>query len=249
MMSLRALLPVLVLAAPLLAGSALAAETAQHVLVLKSGRRIECASEPVVALGRVLYRTSDNVQHAVSADLVDLTASNARPAPPARVPAPVRVAAHPATPATRPGAAAGTATSRPAAHEITARRADGKEVKLADLKGKVVLLDFWATWCMPCVADMPHVKKIAERHAKDGFEIVGISLDHDRARLDAFVKQHGITWPQHFDGKGWGNAVAQQYGVNSIPKTFLLDRQGRIAKVGLRGASVDAAIVELLAEK
>ena len=122
-------------------------------------------------------------------------------------------------------------------------------MKLSELRGKVVLLDFWATWCGPCVVEMPNVKRAYAKHAGPHFEIVGISLDRSRAELEAFTKAQGMTWPQSFDGKGWESAVARQYGVSSIPTTLLLDRQGRIARVGLRGPQLDEAIAEILAEK
>jgi len=104
----------------------------------------------------------------------------------------------------------------------------GKPISVANYKGKVVLIDFWATWCGPCVAELPNVLKAYEKHHSKGFEIIGISLDQDQTKLTTFTKQKNMTWQQFFDGKGWGNKLAAKYGVNSIPATYLLDGDGKI---------------------
>jgi len=125
---------------------------------------------------------------------------------------------------------------------------NGKTLSLADYKGKVVLLDFWATWCMPCKVEMPSVIRIHKRFNKQGFEIIGISLDSDRAALDKFIKTNGMTWPQFFDGRGWQNGVAEKYRVRTIPATYLIDKQGKIRYRSLRGAELESAVEKLLAE-
>lgn len=125
----------------------------------------------------------------------------------------------------------------------------GKPLSIASYKGKVVLIDFWATWCGPCVAELPSVLKAYEKHHAKGFEIIGISLDSDQKKLETFVQQKHMTWPQYFDGQGWQNKLAQQYGVNSIPATYLLDRQGKIIASGLRGENLETAIAAALAAK
>jgi peroxiredoxin len=124
-----------------------------------------------------------------------------------------------------------------------------KPLSIANYKGKVVLLDFWATWCGPCVRELPNVIKSYEAHHKDGFEIIGISLDQDRAKLESFIKDKNMTWPQYFDGQGWKNALAGKYGVNSIPATYLLDGQGKIIGKNLRGESLESAVAKALARK
>lgn len=135
------------------------------------------------------------------------------------------------------------------APDFTATDRSGKKISLASLRGKVVLLDFWATWCGPCVQELPNVIAAYEKHHSAGFEIVGISLDDDAEALATFLKnQPGMTWPQIFDGKGWSSEVAQLYGIEAIPHAVLLDKQGTIYRTALRGPALDAAIAELLAK-
>lgn len=123
---------------------------------------------------------------------------------------------------------------------------DGKPLSIAALKGKVVLVDFWATWCGPCIGELPHVKDAYAKHRAKGFEIVGISLDSDRRKLTDFLAKNQMTWPQFFDGKGWQNKLAQQYGIDSIPATFLLDAEGTIIAKNLRGPALEAAVAKAL---
>jgi len=125
----------------------------------------------------------------------------------------------------------------------------GNPLSIANFKGKVVLVDFWATWCPPCVAELPNVLKAYEEYHPKGFEIIGISLDKDRQKLDSFIKQKQMTWPQYFDGQGWENKLSQKYGVNSIPATYLLDKEGKIIGSNLRGEALDAAVAKALAGK
>src|SRR6266496_5940233 len=125
----------------------------------------------------------------------------------------------------------------------------GKPISVANYKGKVVLIDFWATWCGPCVAELPNVLKAYEKHHSKGFEIIGISLDQDEAKLTKFTKQKNMGWQQFFDGKGWGNKLASKYGINSIPATFLLDGEGKIIARNLRGDALEEAVAKALAKK
>ena len=109
---------------------------------------------------------------------------------------------------------------------------DGKPLSVANDKGKVVLIDFWATWCGPCVHELPNVLKVyAKDHAK-GFDIIGVSLDSDKDKLTSFIKEKNMTWPMYFDGKGWENKLSTKYGVVSIPATYLLGRDGKIIGKG-----------------
>lgn len=129
----------------------------------------------------------------------------------------------------------------------------GENVKLdGSFKGKVVLLDFWATWCGPCVGELPNVIAAYEKHHGEGFEILGISLDSADAKdkLAAFLKDKKMTWRQVCDGHGWKAAIAQMYGIDSIPATFLIDGDtGIVLAVGARGAALEPAIAKALAEK
>jgi thiol-disulfide isomerase/thioredoxin len=131
--------------------------------------------------------------------------------------------------------------------DIKFHSVDGKDVDLAKLKGKVVLVDFWATWCGPCVGEIPHVKAAYEKLNPKGFEIVGISLDNDKAKLEAFTKQQGMTWPQFCDGKGWKNSISTKYGIRSIPAMWLVDKKGNLVDKNGR-QDLEAKVEKLLAE-
>ncbi|HKI69588.1 MAG TPA: TlpA disulfide reductase family protein [Verrucomicrobiae bacterium] len=132
--------------------------------------------------------------------------------------------------------------------DFSEKDVNGKPLSITNYKGKVVLLDFWATWCGPCVAELPNVIKTYKKHHGDGFEIIGISLDDDQQKLETFTKQKNMTWQQYFDGKGWGNKLAVKYGVQAIPATFLLDGNGKIIGKNLRGEALEDAVNKALAK-
>lgn len=131
--------------------------------------------------------------------------------------------------------------------ELAFTAIDGSEIDVAKMTGKVVLVDFWATWCMPCMQDLPSVKAMYDELNGKGFEILGISLDEDRADLDGVVEDEEIKWPQAFDGKGWESDLAAKFGIQSIPTTILLGKDGKVAAVNLRGKKLHDKVVELLA--
>lgn len=103
---------------------------------------------------------------------------------------------------------------------------EGGTFDLEKLRGKVVLLDFWATWCGPCVMSVPGVVAMYGKLHDKGFEIAGISLDQDKDKLVAFTKQFRMTWPQYYDGKVWDNAISSRFRVHAIPATWLVDKKG-----------------------
>ncbi len=137
-------------------------------------------------------------------------------------------------------------TRKPIALKYTA--VDGKEVDLTKMRGKVVLVDFWATWCGPCRVEVPNVVAAYKKYQEKGFEVVGVSLDEDKDAMLAYTKEQGMTWPQHFDGKGWQNEISSRYGIQSIPAMWLVDKKGMIRSTEARGEQLTALIEKLLAE-
>ena len=119
----------------------------------------------------------------------------------------------------------------------------GQPISLADYRGKVVLIDFWATWCLPCLAAIPDIKAVYEKYHNKGFEILGISLDVDETALREFIEENPLPWRQIFDGKRFAGPLAQRYGIRSVPRMFLLDREGKVISVNAR----DNLLEELVA--
>jgi peroxiredoxin len=124
----------------------------------------------------------------------------------------------------------------------------GKSLSVANYKGKVVLIEFWATWCPPCVAAMPNVLATYRKFHDHGFEIIGVSLDADETALTDFIKKNKLPWPQYFDGQFWSNKLAVKYGITVVPTTFLLDRNGGIVGKNLRGEALAQAVAKAIKE-
>jgi len=114
--------------------------------------------------------------------------------------------------------------------------------------GKVLLIDFWATWCQPCLEEMPNLRRVYDRYHDRGFEIVGVSLDTDAAALQEFVAEEKLPWPQICDERGPKGELARRMGVISIPTLVLIDRKGVIRHVNTRGAALEAAVKDLVEE-
>lgn len=123
------------------------------------------------------------------------------------------------------------------APDFTANNFHGGEVTLADHRGKVVLLDFWASWCGPCIREMPTIVEIMNRYPADKFVIIGVSLDMDKSlpRMKQIISENKLVYPIPYDGQGWRNAVSSLYGVRSIPATFILGADGMIVDKNKRG--------------
>lgn len=135
------------------------------------------------------------------------------------------------------------------APEIALKNPSGTEIRLSSLKGKVVLIDFWASWCTPCRKENPNVVRMYKKYRGEGFEVFSVSLDQDQAAWKAAIDKDGLFWPNHVsDLMGWQTPLTQTYGFQSIPHTVLLNREGNIVGVGLRGAQLEQKLVEQLAK-
>jgi peroxiredoxin len=132
------------------------------------------------------------------------------------------------------------------APEISLLSPEGDSVSLSDLRGKVVLIDFWASWCGPCRKENPNVKRVYDKFKDKGFEIYGVSLDDNAGRWKAAIAKDGLPWYHVSDLKGWRSSAAQLYGVHSIPQTFLIDKDGTIIKAGLRGPELEMYLDRLM---
>lgn len=132
------------------------------------------------------------------------------------------------------------------APELILPMPNDKDFALSSLRGKVVLIDFWASWCAPCRKELPNVKRAYEKYKSKGFEILGVSLDKDRSAWLEAISKEGLTWPQVSDLKFWQSEACQIYAVQSIPYTVLIDKEGKIIATDLRGAELDKKLAEVL---
>jgi len=132
------------------------------------------------------------------------------------------------------------------APDINLLSPDGKEIALSSLRGKVVLVDFWASWCGPCRKEMPNVVKAYAKFKDKGFEIFGVSLDKEKERWVEAIAKDGITWPQVSDLMQWESSVVKLYNIQGIPYTVLLDKEGKILAKNLRGEELEKKLTEVL---
>lgn len=131
------------------------------------------------------------------------------------------------------------------ATDFTQNDVNGKPVKLSSFRGKVVLVDFWASWCGPCRMENPNVVAAYNKFKDKGFTILGVSYDQDKNKWLAAIEKDNLTWTQVSDLKGWGNETARLYGINGIPANLLLDKDGKIIAKNLRGAALEEKLNEL----
>jgi peroxiredoxin len=142
--------------------------------------------------------------------------------------------------------ALGSATIGRPAPDINLETPDGKTMALSSLKGKYVLIDFWASWCGPCRRENPNVVKMYDKYKGKGFEIFGVSLDQSKDKWVKAIADDQLTWPHVSDLKGWGSSAAKLYNITSIPHTVLVDKDGKIIAKNLRGAALEAKLEEVL---
>jgi thiol-disulfide isomerase/thioredoxin len=141
-----------------------------------------------------------------------------------------------------------TAIGSPAP-EINLPSPDGTPIPLSSLRGKVVLIDFWASWCGPCRMENPNVVRLYNEKKNQGFEVYSVSLDKDKTAWMKAIEKDGLIWPSHVsDLAYWSSVVVKQYGFQGIPFTVLVGRDGKILAKGLRGQQLEEAVTRYLSE-
>jgi thiol-disulfide isomerase/thioredoxin len=129
--------------------------------------------------------------------------------------------------------------------DLTGKTVEGKEFDWSSYRGKVVLVDFWATWCRPCLAELPNVKENYERYQDKGFDVVGISLDQNKQDLETFLKEEPLPWTT-LHAEGGRHPAAELYGIESIPTVILVDKKGKVVSLNARGEALGELLAKLL---
>jgi thiol-disulfide isomerase/thioredoxin len=124
--------------------------------------------------------------------------------------------------------------------------ADGSSVDLSAMRGKVVLIDFWASWCPDCIREMPAVRSVYQKYKDKGFDVIGISLDKDQQAMSNYLAKKLIPWPQYFDGRGWGNDFATRFGVRAIPELWLINQRGEVVATDISADQLETKLVQLI---
>jgi thiol-disulfide isomerase/thioredoxin len=131
--------------------------------------------------------------------------------------------------------------------DLSFQSADGTPISLANLRGKMVIVDFWATWCGPCMAEAPHMVQLKDNFERKGVQLIGISLDSSKNQMNKICQEKGFTWPQYFDGKVWENKISTTWGVSGIPATFIIGPDGDVLWKG-HPAGIDEALAKAMKE-
>jgi thiol-disulfide isomerase/thioredoxin len=132
------------------------------------------------------------------------------------------------------------------AKDFTVKMLSGDSFTLSSQKGRVVLIDFWATWCGPCIKETPRKKKIYDAYRDKGFEIIGVSLDRRKRDVVKYIQDKELGWKVSYSGAFWSDPTARLYGVNKIPSTWLVDKKGILREIDLSGEALEKAIINLI---